>query len=886
MAFKKSWRPYQARVLHRLDQYLEDRHFHLVAAPGSGKTVLGLEVIRRLGRNTLVLTPSLAIREQWINRLTEDYLGPDLQGDGENISWLSRDLSLPTQLTVSTYQALSTEFRKSGGSTLIDQLREAGISAIVVDEAHHLRAVWWRCLTALKDALDDVIIVALTATPPIDVPQAEWNRYATFCGVVDEEVGVPELVAEGNLCPHQDYIFLSTPDESDVAELRRFHRRVGTFILDLQLDIEMAERLSDFPDWITEKDLTNRKYLRENQEFFFALAIYFQAVAGRIPLAVRVAFGIGNEELPNLDLKWIEVLLQGLLYDFREKIDLAATFPGEDKEDAFLPEEEKKHRSNAREIVSDLKRLQSRLYELGAIERKCVLLRNTVKNEKLLQNSPAKLHSIAGIIEHELTAQGVLMRAVVLTDHIRKDAFPDSNSGSPVEEAPLVKLGVVPIFELLRRMRLPGLLPGILSGSVMVIPQSAEADFRSIAVTMDIEEDSLRLQPLEHDQDFLFLEIRESDRHQAVAAVTEMFSQGAINCLVGTASLLGEGWDSPELNTLVLASVIGSFVMSNQMRGRAIRSSAQNESKTANIWHIATIPPDLGLDQGADRAALFRYDAGRDYRKLLRRFEAFHGVGLELNENGEALIEGGICRLGLGKTFNPAKLGETNQRMLQCAEDRIGMEMIWRKAIPPKSEGRFLRPIRTLSTPLRMAASRFMVILGGESKRGLRATFANWLEQRRLRGIAKAILQSLREKSESNDSDEMSAENKDRWKVRISRSENRFHVTAPELDNRFQGRFIDAVSDFFDLDSNPRYLIHQKGRWFAVPVLLGSKREDANRFSRNLRYHGFGRHKVFYAHGRDGKDLLLEARKQSLLGHFDFQIETRVRWEAAEKSEY
>src|SRR6266851_4127018 len=44
MNFRKSWRVYQSRLLDHLDRYLANKSLHLVAAPGSGKTVLGLEV--------------------------------------------------------------------------------------------------------------------------------------------------------------------------------------------------------------------------------------------------------------------------------------------------------------------------------------------------------------------------------------------------------------------------------------------------------------------------------------------------------------------------------------------------------------------------------------------------------------------------------------------------------------------------------------------------------------------------------------------------------------------------------------------------------------------------------------------------------------------------
>ena len=58
LQFKYPWRAYQARILERLDRYRNDRKIHVVAPPGAGKTVLGLEILRRIGRPTLVLAPS------------------------------------------------------------------------------------------------------------------------------------------------------------------------------------------------------------------------------------------------------------------------------------------------------------------------------------------------------------------------------------------------------------------------------------------------------------------------------------------------------------------------------------------------------------------------------------------------------------------------------------------------------------------------------------------------------------------------------------------------------------------------------------------------------------------------------------------------------------
>ena len=37
----------------------------VLAGPGSGKTLLGFEIVRRLGEPALVLTPNTAIQAQW-----------------------------------------------------------------------------------------------------------------------------------------------------------------------------------------------------------------------------------------------------------------------------------------------------------------------------------------------------------------------------------------------------------------------------------------------------------------------------------------------------------------------------------------------------------------------------------------------------------------------------------------------------------------------------------------------------------------------------------------------------------------------------------------------------------------------------------------------------
>ena len=113
--FRSTWRPYQARVLSELEGHLDDNRLHIVAAPGSGKTVLGLEVVYRINKPTLILAPTLAIRDQWIQRLVKLFLPKNSQTP----EWVSRDLANPRFITVATYQALH-----SAMSLKIDEVGE------------------------------------------------------------------------------------------------------------------------------------------------------------------------------------------------------------------------------------------------------------------------------------------------------------------------------------------------------------------------------------------------------------------------------------------------------------------------------------------------------------------------------------------------------------------------------------------------------------------------------------------------------------------------------------------------------------------------------------------------------------------------------------------
>lgn len=79
----------------------------LLPAPGSGKSTLGIELIRRLGAPCLILSPSITIRQQWLERMAEGFLQEGYAAE----EWFSNDLRNIRPVTVITYQALHSAMK-------------------------------------------------------------------------------------------------------------------------------------------------------------------------------------------------------------------------------------------------------------------------------------------------------------------------------------------------------------------------------------------------------------------------------------------------------------------------------------------------------------------------------------------------------------------------------------------------------------------------------------------------------------------------------------------------------------------------------------------------------------------------------------------------------
>ena len=263
------WRSYQTELLKHFDSHIADNHFHVIAPPGSGKTILGLEIVRKLGKKTLVLAPTLTIRNQWEDRLLSFFT--------ENCDFkaYSFDIKSPSDVTFSTYQSLHAFYKTFEDKTDYYQFfKTHNIETLVLDEAHHLKNAWWNCLMDLKRN-SELYIVALTATPPYDSSRAEVSKYFTLCGEVDDEIAVPDLVHEGDLSPHQDFVYFSKPEDLEINFIVDYRRNISDFKDELLKDetfinFLIEHRFYKNPNWHLDE-------LYSNTEYFSAILIFLYA---------------------------------------------------------------------------------------------------------------------------------------------------------------------------------------------------------------------------------------------------------------------------------------------------------------------------------------------------------------------------------------------------------------------------------------------------------------------------------------------------------------------------------------------------------------------------------------------------------------------------------
>lgn len=859
LSFKGTWRRYQERVLNSCDAYLSDGKIHIVAAPGAGKTTLGIELIRRTQKPCLILSPRIVIREQWLDRIKDSFLNDKISS--EDI--LSNDIKNPKLLTSITYQTLFCGMTRYAGMMeeeeienqetmdfshfeLLKTVKKAGIEVICLDECHHLKNEWWKALEEFMKEMGEITVISLTATPPYDATPAQWERYCNMCGPVDEEITVPELVKENSLCPHQDFVYFNYPTGEEQEKVDFFRQKAVQMMQKLMSDVRLKEAVASHKGLEDVQGYLEK--LLENPAYLSSLLIYCQEQG--IPYSYRWLKILNVKELPPMSEKWLEILLQGFLYE-----DVSE----------FVCQEEYRE-----ELIRRLK-------ANGLIERKKVAFFVNQKLEKTLMNSAGKLKSISEICRLEYSSMGNQLRLLILTDYIKKEYAKKLGKPNFLPDS----LGVLPIFEMLRRENLDWKL-GVLCGSLIYIPDTALTALKRISCSLGIEKLPSKALLNENGECLGYSEILLTENtHLCTQMITMLFEKGEIEILIGTKSLLGEGWDSPCINALIMASSVGSYVLGNQMRGRAIRAMKSNPDKTSNIWHLVCM---------TDRKEAC--ELTEDFRTLQRRMMGFVGVSYD-----GTVIENGMERLNtISPPYTYRHFMEINEDMKLRACMREELKAQWQQAVhiqgnieaveTCKMKKKLLNPSASFFNALGMIAISVAIRMSQGIMRGaFRRNYGNldlvdlfftlatagifvwgvWRfvhfssPLRRLREMAEGMKAALVESQNIISSCKVSvfAENGIDYKVFLSGGTTR----EKEL-------FAQCMEEFLAAVDNQRYLLYAPKalgamtKYYCVPTAFSKTKQDALFFQKIMSSH-LGKYELVYTRTPQGRAVLLKGRAEA-----------------------
>ena len=801
-SFNYKLREYQQKALDEAHRYIQDDKINIVAAPGAGKTILALKLMLELGKPTLICVPSITLQQQWVQRLTSDFSNID-----ESI--ISDDLLNPKIVTICTYQALHSVVKTENHRVDIYKLlKEQSVSTVILDEAHHLKNSWWVSLVKLLKEFKDIKTISLTATPPYDVVGSEWKNYIELCGDIDVEITIPELVEKGDLCHHQDYVYLNYPTVDEVNKIQKQKETIELLGAKICNNQDFVTAISLHPGLIDIGDKVD--LFLDNFEYYLSILSFLKFKQISIPTnEISIPF----KSIPDFDIKQLEILLEGCLYF------------------------DKNSYKGFEEVFRNLKK---ELNQLGIIEESHVNLSYGEEIKKIIQQNKGKLDSINQIVESESRFMKDELKMVIISDYIREDIY-------EVEEfAEIKNIGVIPIFESIRRNLDSNINLAVLTGKLVIIPTELKERLLDICESEKLPSSLLTIQDLEYDFSYSKVLFSASSRKKMVHIITKLFETCDIQVLVGTSSLIGEGWDAPFVNTLILASFVGSFVLSNQMRGRAIRVNKFDNNKTANIWHLACVEQSSVENH---------YTLGRDFEILKRRFTAFDGTFLERNK-----IDYGIDRLGFYENVNSMskeQIDEMNAKMLQKASCRMEMVAVWKEALKE------YRPVRRHKVPIFdcYINERIRHFVLKKPNSGLIKYFVNAYNKiidmnnvSNLKRVSKAVVNAL-------------------YEMKVFPKVYGFHVQkefsrllffledSTVKDNTL---FKECIKEFLEDIENPRYLIRIRNRYFGVPSIIAKRKQNVMIFKKHVEKSFFGKTTIVFTKTPEMKKELLQIKLDML----------------------
>lgn len=735
LKFQYEFLKHQQIILQKFEEKIKRNksktfRFHLVAPPGSGKTIIGMEMARRLAAPTLIICPNTTIQGQWVEKFrmflpkgSQDELVKEINtttddlkscnvftyqmlsvpcGDDEALLRMSENLWAET---VSKSQAVSIE----EALLRILRMKETNPSAYREEISKFSKKLRQSYLNEAECDLSKVlhpnttklikkIVKCNIKTVVFDECHHLQSYWALVMKEIITEIGALSIIG----------LTATPPADAEKEKLEYYTDLLGEIDYQIPTPAVIKEgMLAPFQDLVyfclpAEKELEYinnchqkfkllvDEFSQQNSGFYFWVIL--RIVDRKLVSGETQDWTKFINSKPNLAAAGVKFLLHNeykIPWDITITDDMYQQMSLEDWvcliEDYALNHLKLSSDQKDKDLLTDIK---DALRSLGFLLTEQGIRAHSSPLDRVLAYSRSKLEAVKEILSVEIEELGDRIRAAIITDFEVSNALSLKKVESIIDDE---CGGAVSVMKILTKDPVTDRLdPVMVTGKNLICDDDLAEKYVRLGLEWAKSQGysiDLSIKTVESDR-FVSIEGSGSDwsTKTAVLMTTCLFEQGVTKCIIGTRGLFSEGWDSLNLNTLIDLSVVTTFATVNQLRGRSIRKSPEDPEKISNNWDVICMAP--GMEKGYN-----------DLNRLYRKHNQFYGIC----DDGE--IQMGINHIDpslslCDRELTAQDMKSINEKMLCAARNRNKAYELWKIGEPFDnielvcSEIKLLKPIK------------------------------------------------------------------------------------------------------------------------------------------------------------------------------------------------